>query len=115
MLGRGMSPLPLSELLRTLPGARPAGAPDDGVRVADVTHDSREAGPGVLFACRPGAVADGHDFAPRAVAAGAPGLLVERALDQPVPQLLVPSVAEALGPAAAAVHGHPSQALACSG
>ncbi|PSO50726.1 MAG: UDP-N-acetylmuramoyl-L-alanyl-D-glutamate--2,6-diaminopimelate ligase, partial [Actinobacteria bacterium QS_5_72_10] len=79
--------------------------------LVDVTHDSREAGPGVLFACRPGARADGHDFAPQAVAAGSPALLVERAVATDVPQVQVPSVAATLGLAAAAVHGHPAERL----
>jgi UDP-N-acetylmuramoyl-L-alanyl-D-glutamate--2,6-diaminopimelate ligase len=105
----------LFELLDALPGARLAGAPADGVGVADVTHDSRTAGPGVLLACRPGATADGHDFAPQAVAAGTPALLVQRVLDLGVPQLVVADVAAALGPAAATVHGHPSTALTLLG
>ena len=84
-------------------------------RVADVTHDSREAGPGVLYACRPGAHADGHDFAPAAVRAGTPALLVERRLDLDVPQVQVASVAEVLGRVAAAVHGDPSSALSIAG
>lgn len=105
-------PVPLHDLLG-VPGAdaRLAGAPREGVRILDVTHDSRDAGPGVLFACRPGSRADGHDFAPAAVAAGSPALLVERVLDLDVPQLLVPSVAQTLGPVAARVHADPSSRL----
>jgi UDP-N-acetylmuramoyl-L-alanyl-D-glutamate--2,6-diaminopimelate ligase len=99
----------LSDLLDVLPGARLVG--DAGVGVADVTHDSREAGPGVLFAARPGRRTDGHDHAPGAVAAGSPALLVERELDVDVPQVVVGSVAEQLGAAAAAVHGDPSAEL----
>ena len=83
--------------------------------VADVTHDSRSAGPGVLYACRPGRRADGHDFAPAAVAAGTPALLVERVLDLDVAQLRVPSVAAALGAAAARVHGDPSRRMTVCG
>lgn len=91
-------------------GGRVLGDPE-GVAVVDVTHDSRGAGPGVLFACRPGARADGHDYAPTAAAAGSPALLVERPLALDLPQVQVPSVARVLGLAAAAVHGHPSEAL----
>jgi UDP-N-acetylmuramoyl-L-alanyl-D-glutamate--2,6-diaminopimelate ligase len=87
----------------------------DRPRVTDVTHDSREAGPGVLFACRPGVVTDGHDFAARAVEQGSPALLVERRLDLPVPQVRVDSVAQRLGAVAAAVHGDPSHALTIAG
>lgn len=102
-------PVALGDLLG-LPGvdARLAGAPAEGVRIIDVTHDSRQAGPGVLFACRPGGRADGHDFAPTAVAAGTPALLVERVIDLDVPQVIVPSVARVLGPIAAHVHADPS-------
>jgi UDP-N-acetylmuramoyl-L-alanyl-D-glutamate--2,6-diaminopimelate ligase len=83
--------------------------------VSDVTHDSHQAGPGVLFACRPGATADGHDYAPQAVERGSPALLVERHLDLPVPQIRVDSVAQRLGAVAAAVHGVPSSRLTIAG
>ena len=92
-----------------------AGTPGPAVIVTDVTHDSAAARPGVMFACRPGARADGHDFAAAAVAAGAVALLVERPLGVAVPQILVPSVAAALGPAAATVHGHPSRQMTLLG
>ena len=87
--------------------------PHDGadVTVTDVTHDSRAAGPGVLFACRPGAHADGHDFAADAVARGTSALLVERSLDLDVAQLQVDSVAARLGAVAAAVHRDPTAEL----
>jgi UDP-N-acetylmuramoyl-L-alanyl-D-glutamate--2,6-diaminopimelate ligase len=92
------------------------GPPGAAARtVRDVTHDSRQAGPGVLFACRPGAMADGHDFAPSAVERGSPALLVERHLDLPVPQVRVDSVAQRLGAAAAAVHGDPTRSLTVAG
>ncbi|WP_205745793.1 UDP-N-acetylmuramoyl-L-alanyl-D-glutamate--2,6-diaminopimelate ligase [Egibacter rhizosphaerae] len=84
---------------------------DDRVTIGDLTHDSRQAGPGTAFACRPGATADGHEFAGRAVTQGTPALVVERVLDQPAPQLRVPSVADALGELAATVHGDPSHEL----
>jgi len=108
-------PTTLPELAGALPGARLFGAPDAGVQVTDVTHDSRAAGPGVLVACRPGLRVDGHDFAPQAVTAGTPALLVERVLDLDIPQVAVDDVAAALGPAAALVHGHPSRALTLLG
>ena len=110
----------LAALDEASPGAAlvaPAPAGAAAVRVTDVTHDSRDAGSGVLFACRPGARVDGHDFATAAVAAGSPALLVERAVDtpRPVPQIRVPSVAAALGAAAATVHRHPSREMALVG
>ncbi len=82
------------------------------VEIDDVAHDSRAVRRGTLFACIPGEHFDGHDFAVAAAEAGAPALLAERELaDVGVPILLVPSVRSALGPAAAAVHGHPSTRL----
>jgi UDP-N-acetylmuramoyl-L-alanyl-D-glutamate--2,6-diaminopimelate ligase len=109
--GAGAAPTPLRSLA-VLTGGRPVGPHDGtGVAVADVTHDSRAAGPGVLFACRPGTRADGHDFAPDAVARGATALLVERPLDLDVAQLQVDSVAARLGTVAAAVQGDPTAEL----
>jgi UDP-N-acetylmuramoyl-L-alanyl-D-glutamate--2,6-diaminopimelate ligase len=109
-------PTTLDELIAAVEGRAVLHPPDAGaVTVHDVTHDSRDAAPGVLFACRPGEHADGHDFAPDAVAAGSPALLVERTLPLPVPQLEVEAVADALGPVAAQVHRHPSRELALCG
>lgn len=85
------------------------------ITVSDVEHDSRLVGPGSLFGCIPGAAHDGHRFAGDAVSAGAVGLLAERPMATGVPCLVVESVRAALGPAAAAVHGHPSRRLDVAG
>jgi UDP-N-acetylmuramoyl-tripeptide--D-alanyl-D-alanine ligase len=66
-----------------------------------VIIDSRAAAPGALFAALPGTRADGHDFAPQAVAAGAAAVLATRPCG--VPALIVPDVTEALGRLARAV------------
>ena len=79
--------------------------------LVDATHDSREVAPGALFCAVPGRSSDGHDHAADALAAGASALLVERPLDLPLPQLVVPSVRHAMGPVAAGVHGDPSDEL----
>ncbi|HEX7131952.1 MAG TPA: UDP-N-acetylmuramoyl-L-alanyl-D-glutamate--2,6-diaminopimelate ligase, partial [Iamia sp.] len=71
--------------------------------------------PGDLYCCVPGAVTDGHDHAPAAVAAGAAALLCERPLGLDVPEVRVPSVRRAMGPVAAAVAGHPSRSLTVLG
>ena len=81
------------------------------IAVDDVEHDSRSVGPGALFACIQGANHDGRGFAGEAVQRGAVALLVEAPAPGPVPNLVVPSVRSALGPAAAEVHGHPSRRL----
>jgi UDP-N-acetylmuramoyl-L-alanyl-D-glutamate--2,6-diaminopimelate ligase len=109
--GAAPQPVPVDDLLACVAGASRSGPSGAEVALVDVTHDSREAGPGVLFACRPGARADGHDFAPAAVAAGSPALLVQRPLPLDAPQIVVPSVAEALGWIAARIHGEPSTRL----
>ena len=108
----------VGELARTLgadlradgPGSSDADAAAE-VRVSDVEHDSRRVRPGALFACIPGETFDGHRFAADATAAGAVALLVERPVEAAVPCLVVESVRRAVGPAAAAVHGHPSRRL----
>lgn len=111
MVRTASTPAPLTlDAVAGAVGGRVLGDPA-GVAIVDVTHDSRAAGPGVLFACRPGAHADGHDYAPAAAAAGSPALLVERPLAVDLPQVQVPSVARILGLAAAAVHGHPGDEL----
>jgi UDP-N-acetylmuramoyl-L-alanyl-D-glutamate--2,6-diaminopimelate ligase len=86
---------------------------DRSVEVTAITHDSRRAARGSCFACIPGAVTDGHRYAPDAVAAGAVALLVERELDLPVAQARVASVRAALGPAADRLYDHPSRRLHC--
>ncbi|MFO7779338.1 MAG: UDP-N-acetylmuramoyl-L-alanyl-D-glutamate--2,6-diaminopimelate ligase [Nitriliruptoraceae bacterium] len=106
----------LAEVAAALPGAgRPAGTALEGVHLVDATHDSRQVRPGWLFCAVPGSRTDGHDHAAPAVADGAAALLVERPLDLAVPQLVVPSVRAAMGPAAAVIHGHPSRQLTVVG
>lgn len=102
----------LSDVASSLPRAERHG-PD--VELVDATHDSRQVEPGWLFCAIPGATTDGHDHAPEAVDRGAAALLVEGFLDLPVPQVRVPSVRAAAGPAAAVIHGHPSRDLVVVG
>ncbi|HEX8975033.1 MAG TPA: UDP-N-acetylmuramoyl-L-alanyl-D-glutamate--2,6-diaminopimelate ligase [Solirubrobacteraceae bacterium] len=95
----------LDQVMPQAPG--PAGA----VEVTGLAYDNRLAGPGTLFFCVVGFTRDGHDFAADAVARGASALVVERALELPVPQVLVPSVRAAMAPAAAAFYGDPTAQL----
>src|SRR5438270_11311519 len=81
------------------------------VEVRDLAYDARAVGPGSLFFCVPGAVADGHDFAPEAVARGAVALVVERPLELPVPQLVVPDARRAMAVAADEFFGRPTEEL----
>ncbi|HVW90336.1 MAG TPA: UDP-N-acetylmuramoyl-L-alanyl-D-glutamate--2,6-diaminopimelate ligase [Gaiellaceae bacterium] len=82
-----------------------------GVEIRDLAYDTRAVSPGTLFFCIPGAQADGHELAAEAVARGAVALVVERRLEVDVPQLEVPSVRAAMGPAAAEFFGQPSREL----
>src|SRR5438874_7057215 len=81
------------------------------VEVRDLAYDARTVVPGSLFFCVPGAVADGHDFAPDAVKRGAVALVCERPLGLGVPEAIVPSVREAMGPIAARFYGDPTREL----
>jgi UDP-N-acetylmuramoyl-L-alanyl-D-glutamate--2,6-diaminopimelate ligase len=85
------------------------------VDVTDLAYDARQVTPGALFVCVPGLKADGHDFAPQAVAEGAAALIVERELDLPVPQLVVADAREAMALAADAFFDHPTRELEVAG
>src|SRR5713101_6029394 len=45
--------------------------------VTDVTHDSRQAGPGCLFVAIRGELFDAHQFVPQVIEQGADGVLSE--------------------------------------
>ncbi|MGQ0668579.1 MAG: UDP-N-acetylmuramoyl-L-alanyl-D-glutamate--2,6-diaminopimelate ligase [Actinomycetota bacterium] len=88
---------------------------DPTARVADVTYRSGDVRPGSLFFCVPGANVDGHDFAAEAVRAGANALVVERPLPLDVPQVVVRSVREAMGPISAEFFGRAANRLTLVG
>ncbi len=87
----------------------------EAVEISDLAHDADVAAPGTLFFCVPGSRADGHEFAPRALAAGAAALVVERPLDLDVPQLLVEDARIAMAVAADAFFGEPTRTLEVAG
>jgi UDP-N-acetylmuramoyl-L-alanyl-D-glutamate--2,6-diaminopimelate ligase len=88
---------------------------DPGIHLDDVTHDSRNAGPAVLFVAVRGASHDGHDFVTAAVEAGSPAVAVEQALETPATQIVVGNTRSAMGPMAATVHGEPSTEMSVVG
>lgn len=97
-------------------GVTLSGNPE--VRVSDVEQDSRRATDGALFVARSGAVADGVRFAVDAVARGAVAVMAAQEAELPqlgCPVLRVRNVPLALGLAAEAVHGRPSQRLRLAG
>jgi UDP-N-acetylmuramoyl-tripeptide--D-alanyl-D-alanine ligase len=101
-----MIPMTLAELADVVGGQV---HPDDaGVTVSGPAFvDSRVVEQGGLFVALAGERVDGHDYAARAVAAGAAAVLAARPLD--VPTVVVPDVLVALGALArhvlATVHG----------
>ncbi len=96
-----MIPLSVADVAAAT-GAQLTQVPDAGVLVTGpVVIDSREAGPGSLFAALPGTRTDGHAFAAAALAAGAVAVLAARPIAGPA--IVVPDVQAALGKLARAV------------
>ena len=85
------------------------GAPE--VEISSLAYSSQSVTPGALFFCVPGFRADGHDFAPAAVERGAVALVCQRPLGLDVPEVVVPDVRAAMGPAAARFYGDPTAEL----
>jgi UDP-N-acetylmuramoyl-L-alanyl-D-glutamate--2,6-diaminopimelate ligase len=81
------------------------------LEVEDLAYDSRAVTPGALFFCVPGSRADGHELAGEAVSSGAAALVVERRVAASVPQLVVPSVRDAMAVAANTFFRTPSSEL----
>ena len=92
--------------LRELTGG---GAPS--VEITSLAYSTGDVAPGSLFFCVRGFRADGHDFAPDAVARGAVALVCERPLGLGVPEVMVPDVRAAMGPIAARFYGEPTREL----
>src|SRR6185369_7783087 len=90
---------------------------DETTVVTDVSHDSRRAGEGTLFAAVTGALFDAHKFIPQVMEQGASGVLSER----PAPEgfsgawLQVADIRRAMALAAAEVQHHPSRELQLAG
>ncbi|WMX47511.1 UDP-N-acetylmuramoyl-tripeptide--D-alanyl-D-alanine ligase [Streptomyces roseicoloratus] len=98
-----MIALSLAEIAEIV-GGRPHDIPDPAVRITGpVVIDSREVKPGSLFAAFTGENVDGHDYATRAVEAGAAAVLAARPVG--VPAIVVEDVQTALGALARAVVG----------
>jgi UDP-N-acetylmuramoyl-L-alanyl-D-glutamate--2,6-diaminopimelate ligase len=81
------------------------------VDVAALAYDARAVTPGSVFFCVRGFTADGHRYAPDALANGAVALVVDHPLDLGLPEVLVPDVRAAMAPAAARFNGDPTAKL----
>jgi UDP-N-acetylmuramoyl-tripeptide--D-alanyl-D-alanine ligase len=93
-------PLSLARIAEITRGRLDGAAPETVVG-GPVVIDSRQAGPGALFAALRGERSDGHDFAAQAVAAGAAAVLAEREVGAPA--VIVEDVLAAMGALARAV------------
>ena len=82
-------------------------------RAVDVTHDSRQARQGTLFAAIRGATVDGHRFIDDVMRRGAVGVISEsdRPADFTGAWLKVPDARVALAKAASIINGNPSHKL----
>jgi UDP-N-acetylmuramoyl-tripeptide--D-alanyl-D-alanine ligase len=94
-------PLSLGQIARITGGE--LRGDEHAVVTGEVVIDSRQAGPGGLFAAVKGEHVDGHDFARAAVAAGAVAVLATRPVA--APSVLVADVPAALAALAASVAG----------
>jgi UDP-N-acetylmuramoyl-L-alanyl-D-glutamate--2,6-diaminopimelate ligase len=103
----------LERLIAALAPTRVVGRAPAEVR--DLAYDGRAAHAGALFFCVPGLTVDGHDFAAQALAGGAVALVVQRPLDLPAPQLVVPDSRAAMAVAADEFFGRPTEELAVAG
>ena len=89
------------------------GNPPEGFVALRV--DSRDVGPGDLFVAITGTGADGHDYVPSAVRAGATAVVVERPVETDVPVLRVDDTRLMLAHLALATRGDPGKRLSLVG
>ena len=99
----------LQTLLGALSEPHVIGTLPDAINAIAV--DSRSVTPGSLFVAVAGERVDGHRFVAAAVVRGAVAVVVERAGDVPVPQIVVRDSRRAISQLAAAFYDHPSRAL----
>jgi len=74
-----------------------------GVKISQITIDSRNIQAGDLFIAIKGPHFDGHDFVAQVQRLGAAGVIVDHKMDVEIPQIVVPDTRHALGQLAAAV------------
>ena len=102
-------------ILSALPQKRVVGQLPNNIK--DITIDSRSVEPGTLFICIKGYTVDGHDFAQKAVEAGATVIVTEKEL--PITgnaaQVIVDNTDRALGLLAAKFFDYPSNELTMIG
>ena len=96
-----MKELRLGTLARWCGGTLSDAAHSD-IIIKSISHDSRQMGEGGLFAALVGERVDGHDYVAAAREKGAAAALVQRTVEDPLPQIVVGDVLKAYGRIAAA-------------
>jgi UDP-N-acetylmuramoyl-L-alanyl-D-glutamate--2,6-diaminopimelate ligase len=107
-----MPEMTLAELFSRVPSEEIQG--DMSRPVRGIAYDSRDAGPGFLFAAMDGQHTDGHRYALDAVQRGATSVLHARPMSGLPPEVTCIRVRDpraALSPLAAAFHGYPSKSI----
>lgn len=101
-----LSAIPLKKVIGQLPST-----------IKDIEIDSRSVQPKSLFICIKGYTVDGHDYAQKAVDAGATVIVAERELqlDGNIAQIIVDDTNRALGLLAAKFFDYPSQDITMIG
>ena len=88
---------------------------DLDMEIRDVCYDSRAVGPGDLFVAMTGYAVDGHDFIPKAAAAGAAAVVCQRPPEDGTPYVQVENSRRALAVLGANFFGHPADAMTMVG
>lgn len=103
------------EFLSALPQKRIVGQLPTNIK--NITIDSRSVEPGTVFICIKGYTVDGHDYAQKAIEAGATVVVTERelTLSGNVAQVIVNNTDRALGLLAAKFFDYPSNEIAVFG
>lgn len=84
---------------------------NENISVSSLTIDSRKCTEGSLYFAINGTQVDGHKFVPQAYENGAVCAVVERAVDCPIPQIIVENTRSAMSYMASKFFGEPSQKL----
>lgn len=117
--GKAAAGQPLTELMRKVEILNTVKL--QGVKITDVTADSRLVGPGSLFAAVPGLTVDGHEYVAAAVKKGCAAVLVEKGRCADKKQLgntlclEVADTRKALGETAAAFWKYPARKMTVIG
>jgi UDP-N-acetylmuramoyl-L-alanyl-D-glutamate--2,6-diaminopimelate ligase len=110
MSSEGKKPITVRDIAGVAEGQ--VFGPADAV-VTDVTHDSRQAKAGTLFAAIRGELFDAHKFIPQVMQQGAEGVIseAEKPVDFTGAWIQVKNIRRSMALAAAEVHHHPSREL----